>query len=334
MAPADGRRPRGGYVLAEASAGTPAGDPHRHRLRGAARRRGARERLEADGHPDPRRVDAVRRVVRRAGRRPTASRCCPPSVRARVSRRGRRRDRRGTSSSATPAGASASSTSGRRRTPRRCSASSASPSTPSSRRPTRASTDDQGLRRRTHREEHGPCPTRPIARSSLRANRQHARARRPGRLGLARRPQPGPARHRRAGRAGRPRRRRRHDQPDDLRGGPARQRRLRRPGRATWPPAASTSRRPSRMITTYDVRWACDVLRAGLRPRRPAWTAGCPSRSTRARPATPRRPSPRPAGLWWLVDRPNLFIKIPATLEGLPAITAGTRGRASASTSR
>jgi transaldolase len=25
--------------------------------------------------------------------------------------------------------------------------------------------------------------------------------------------------------------------------------------------------------------------------------------------------------LWWLVDRPNLFIKIPATLEGLPAIT-------------
>ena len=25
--------------------------------------------------------------------------------------------------------------------------------------------------------------------------------------------------------------------------------------------------------------------------------------------------------LWWLVDRPNLLIKIPATLEGLPAIT-------------
>src|SRR5699024_2609139 len=25
--------------------------------------------------------------------------------------------------------------------------------------------------------------------------------------------------------------------------------------------------------------------------------------------------------LWWSVDRPNLFIKIPATLEGLPAIT-------------
>jgi transaldolase len=26
--------------------------------------------------------------------------------------------------------------------------------------------------------------------------------------------------------------------------------------------------------------------------------------------------------LWWMVDRPNLMIKIPATLEGLPAITA------------
>src|SRR5699024_11337871 len=25
--------------------------------------------------------------------------------------------------------------------------------------------------------------------------------------------------------------------------------------------------------------------------------------------------------LWWLVDRPNLMIKIPATAEGLPAIT-------------
>src|SRR5260370_25801690 len=26
--------------------------------------------------------------------------------------------------------------------------------------------------------------------------------------------------------------------------------------------------------------------------------------------------------LWWLVDRPNLYIKIPATAEGVPAITA------------
>ena len=29
--------------------------------------------------------------------------------------------------------------------------------------------------------------------------------------------------------------------------------------------------------------------------------------------------------LWWMVDRPNLFIKIPATAEGVPAITATPR---------
>jgi transaldolase len=28
--------------------------------------------------------------------------------------------------------------------------------------------------------------------------------------------------------------------------------------------------------------------------------------------------------LWWLVDRPNMFVKIPATVEGLPAITQAT----------
>lgn len=37
--------------------------------------------------------------------------------------------------------------------------------------------------------------------------------------------------------------------------------------------------------------------------------------------------------LWAKVDRPNAMIKIPATLEGLPAITA-TWPRASPSTSR
>jgi transaldolase len=37
--------------------------------------------------------------------------------------------------------------------------------------------------------------------------------------------------------------------------------------------------------------------------------------------------------LWWLVDRPNLFVKIPAARQGLPAITAGL-AEGSASTSR
>ena len=45
-----------------------------------------------------------------------------------------------------------------------------------------------------------------------------------------------------------------------------------------------------------------------------AWTAGCPSRSTRG---SPMRLTGR-----WLVDRPTLFVKIPAAKQGLPAITA------------
>ena len=76
------------------------------------------------------------------------------------------------------------------------------------------------------------------------------------------------------------------------------------------------------MITTYDVRWACDVMRPGVRRvgrrRRPGLHRGRPAAGPRHR----RRPSPRPRQLWWLVDRPNLFIKIPATEAGLPAITA------------
>src|ERR1700744_4257330 len=35
----------------------------------------------------------------------------------------------------------------------------------------------------------------------------------------------------------------------------------------------------------------------------------------------PARTAAEARGLWWLVDRPNLFIKIPATVAGLPAIT-------------
>ena len=57
---------QGGYVLAEAAGGT-RGDPDRHRLRGPARRRGARA-AGGRGHPHPGRVDAVRGVVRGAGR--------------------------------------------------------------------------------------------------------------------------------------------------------------------------------------------------------------------------------------------------------------------------
>jgi len=76
-----------------------------------------------------------------------------------------------------------------------------------------------------------------------------------------------------------------------------------------------------RAITTYDVRWACDVLR----PAHEA-TGGLDGRvSIEVDPRIAHdaeRTVAEAKALWWLVDRPNLFIKIPATREGLPAISA------------
>ncbi|MFI9596834.1 transaldolase [Nonomuraea sp. NPDC052265] len=75
-----------------------------------------------------------------------------------------------------------------------------------------------------------------------------------------------------------------------------------------------------RAITTYDIRWAADVLR-------PVYdaTGGVDGRvSLEVDPRLARESEKTVAearALWWMVDRPNLFIKIPATLEGLPAIT-------------
>jgi transaldolase len=77
----------------------------------------------------------------------------------------------------------------------------------------------------------------------------------------------------------------------------------------------------SRMITTYDIRWACDVLRPiydesdGVDGRVSLEVDPRLARETEKTIAEAKQ-------LWWLVDRPNLFIKIPATAEGLPAITA------------
>ncbi|GHJ13713.1 MULTISPECIES: transaldolase [unclassified Micromonospora] len=76
-----------------------------------------------------------------------------------------------------------------------------------------------------------------------------------------------------------------------------------------------------RMLTTYDVRWACDVMRPSY-----DGSAGVDGRVSievdpRLAHETERTVAEAKA-LWWLVDRPNLFIKIPATEEGLPAITA------------
>ena len=77
----------------------------------------------------------------------------------------------------------------------------------------------------------------------------------------------------------------------------------------------------SRAITTYDIRWAADVLRP-VHDR----TDGIDGRvSIEVDPRLAHETDKTVAearALWWMVDRPNLFIKIPATLEGLPAITA------------
>ncbi len=76
-----------------------------------------------------------------------------------------------------------------------------------------------------------------------------------------------------------------------------------------------------RALTTYDVRWACDVMREVY--DRTDGVDGRVSIEVDPRIAhdTDRTVAEAKA-LWWLVDRPNLYIKIPATEAGLPAITA------------
>ncbi|NVI92556.1 transaldolase [Actinomadura sp. BRA 177] len=76
----------------------------------------------------------------------------------------------------------------------------------------------------------------------------------------------------------------------------------------------------SRAITTYDIRWGCDVLRPVY--DRTGGVDGRVSIEVDPRVANDTAKTVAEARmLWWLVDRPNLFIKIPATPEGLPAIT-------------
>jgi transaldolase len=78
-----------------------------------------------------------------------------------------------------------------------------------------------------------------------------------------------------------------------------------------------------RQLMAYDIRWACDVLR-------PLYdqTGGQDGRvSIEVDPRLAHdteRTTAEAKGLWWLVDRPNVMIKIPATEEGLPSITAAT----------
>jgi len=75
-----------------------------------------------------------------------------------------------------------------------------------------------------------------------------------------------------------------------------------------------------RTITAYDVRWACDVLRPvydatdGIDGRVSIEVSPDIAHDTDKTTAEAR-------ALWWLVDRPNLFVKIPATIESLPSIS-------------
>ncbi|MDK1347716.1 transaldolase [Streptomyces sp. 378] len=75
-----------------------------------------------------------------------------------------------------------------------------------------------------------------------------------------------------------------------------------------------------RLLTAFDVRWACDVLRPvyeasdGVNGRVSIEVDPRVAHDTQATIAEAR-------ALWWLVDRPNLFVKIPATQNGLEAIS-------------
>ena len=76
-----------------------------------------------------------------------------------------------------------------------------------------------------------------------------------------------------------------------------------------------------RSITAYDVRWACDVMAETY--ERTGGTDGRVSIEVDPRLARDTEATIAEAkALAWLVDRPQVFIKIPATLESVPAITA------------
>jgi transaldolase len=78
-----------------------------------------------------------------------------------------------------------------------------------------------------------------------------------------------------------------------------------------------------RYLMAFDIRWACDVLR-------PVFDETDGKNGRVSIEVDPRlahdteRTTAEAKALWWLVNRPNAMIKIPATEEGLPSITDAT----------
>jgi transaldolase len=76
-----------------------------------------------------------------------------------------------------------------------------------------------------------------------------------------------------------------------------------------------------RLLTAYDIRWGCDIMR-------PTFDATGGQDGRVSLEVDPRiaheseQTTAEAVALWWLVNRPNAFIKIPATKAGLPSITA------------
>jgi transaldolase len=74
-----------------------------------------------------------------------------------------------------------------------------------------------------------------------------------------------------------------------------------------------------RAITAFDVRGGCDVLR-------PVYDATDGVDGRVSYEVDPRishnteKTTAEARALWWAVDRPNMYVKIPATVEGLPSI--------------
>ena len=159
----------------------------------------------------------------------------------------------------------------------------AGPATRSSTHPRGPLTDRTDLSRTVRggpHDRHRPSPSPPCPPRRLRvAGRPVPRAR----------PQRGPAAPGRERR-----RRRRHEQPDDLRLGPGQGRAPTTSRSPSWRAHGADVEAAVAAITTTDVREACDVLARGLRRAPTASTAGCrlevdPRLGARHR----RRPSPR-----------------------------------------